>query len=52
MSERTLTDKTILVTGAAGFIGVNLMMKLIDNKEPSTAPRDIPIWRASALSIS
>ena len=52
MSERTLTDKTILVTGAARLIGANSMIKLIDNKEPSTALRDIPIWRTSALPIS
>ena len=49
MSERTLTD---LVNDAAGLIGVNLMIKLIDNKEPSTAPRDIMIWRTSALPVS
>ena len=36
MQNIELKNKTILVTGAAGFIGANLVTKLIDKKEPMT----------------
>ena len=36
MQKISLTNKTILVTGAAGFIGANLVTKLIATKEPMT----------------
>lgn len=36
MQKISLTNKTILVTGAAGFIGANLVTKLIAIKEPMT----------------
>ena len=34
MEKIHLTNKTILVTGAAGFIGSNLVLKLLENKSP------------------
>ena len=34
--KNTLTDKVIFVTGAAGFIGANLVMELIRTSEPIT----------------
>jgi len=34
--QLSLTDKSILVTGAAGFIGANLTMELIRSGEPMT----------------
>lgn len=34
MNQLELTNKTILITGAAGFIGANLMMKLIKTGKP------------------
>lgn len=36
MQSIELKNKTILVTGAAGFIGANLVTKLIEKKEPMT----------------
>ena len=36
MQKISLANKTILVTGAAGFIGANLVTKLIATKEPMT----------------
>ncbi len=36
MQNIELKNKTIFVTGAAGFIGANLVTKLIDKKEPMT----------------
>jgi len=36
MQNIELKNKTILVTGAAGFIGANLVTKLIEKKEPMT----------------
>lgn len=36
MQKLALTNKTILVTGSAGFIGANLVTKLIGTKEPMT----------------
>lgn len=36
MQNIELKNKTILVTGAAGFIGANLVAKLVERKEPMT----------------
>ena len=34
MNTITIKNKTILITGAGGFIGANLVMKLIKTGEP------------------
>ena len=34
MKNINLNNKSILITGAAGFIGANLVMKLIKSGEP------------------
>ena len=34
MDRVDLDNKTILVTGSAGFIGANLTLRLLDSKEP------------------
>lgn len=34
MQKIELTGKTVLVTGAAGFIGYNLVLKLLRTTEP------------------
>ena len=34
MVKYSLSNKTILITGAYGFIGANLVMKLIKTGEP------------------
>ena len=34
--QHSLSQKNILVTGAAGFIGANLVMELMKTNEPMT----------------
>ena len=35
-NQLNLTDKRVLVTGAAGFIGANLVTELMQSGEPMT----------------
>lgn len=51
MSRVTLDNKTILVTGAAGFIGSNLVKRIYQETPAATV---IGMWMilSSALSVS
>ena len=57
-----LNSKTILITGAAGFIGSNLAMRLLDATEGSTIigldcltdynPVELKEWRLQQIEVS